>query len=67
MRVIGRKRRKTVKLLIPTAPNPTSGFLQIVREKDVIRTEISVDEAVKMVVSGGTMTPPGVKQNLRNI
>jgi uncharacterized membrane protein len=54
-------------ILIPTAPNPTSGFLQIVKEKDVIRTKISVDEAIKMVVSGGTMTSPEVKNNIQNL
>jgi uncharacterized membrane protein len=57
---------KVLSVLIPTAPNPTSGFLQIVKEKDVIHTSITVDEAMKMIVSGGTMTPPEVKNNIRN-
>lgn len=57
---------KLLSILIPTAPNPTSGFLQIVKEKDVIRTKISVDEALKMIVSAGRMTPPQVKENIQN-
>jgi uncharacterized membrane protein len=51
---------KLLSVLIPTAPNPTTGFLQIVREEDIIRTKISVDDAVKMVVSAGRMTPKEV-------
>ncbi|MCL0071563.1 DUF502 domain-containing protein, partial [Thermodesulfovibrionales bacterium] len=44
---------KLISVFIPTAPNPTSGFLQIVREDDIIRTGIAVDEAMKMVISAG--------------
>jgi len=51
---------KLLSVLIPTAPNPTTGFLQIVREEDIIRTKISVDDAVKMIVSAGRMTPKEV-------
>jgi uncharacterized membrane protein len=54
-------------VLIPTSPTPTSGFLQIVKEKDVIRTKISVEEGLKMVVSGGTMTPDEVKNKFRGL
>lgn len=57
---------KLLSVLIPTAPNPTSGFLQIVKEKDIIRTEIPVDAAIKMVVSAGRMTPSEVKDNFKN-
>ena len=56
---------KLLNVLIPTAPNPTSGFLQIVKEKDVIRTRISVEEAIKMIVSGGRMTPPEVQKKMQ--
>lgn len=44
---------KLYNVFIPTAPNPTSGFLEIVREEDIIRTKIPVEEALKMVVSAG--------------
>jgi uncharacterized membrane protein len=54
-------------VLIPTSPTPTSGFLQIVKEKDVIRTNISVEDGLKMVVSAGTMTPQEVKDNFPNL
>jgi uncharacterized membrane protein len=57
---------KLVSVLIPTSPNPTSGFLQIVKEKDIIRTSLSVDEALKMIVSAGRMTPDEVQNKIQN-
>ncbi len=46
-----------VTLFIPTTPNPTSGFLMMVPEKDVIKLEMSVDQALKFVISLGVMQP----------
>jgi uncharacterized membrane protein len=40
-------------VFIPTAPNPTTGFLLIVKKEDLIDTSMSVDEAVKLVISAG--------------
>ena len=48
---------KLVNIFIPTSPNPTSGFLQIVRENEIIRTNMLVDDAIKMVVSAGRILP----------
>lgn len=56
----GKSGEKLLSVLIPTAPTPTGGFLQIVREEDVVRTRISVDDAIKMIVSSGLMIPPEV-------
>jgi uncharacterized membrane protein len=56
---------KLISVLIPTAPNPTSGFLQIVKESDVIRTKITVDEALKMIVSAGRLTPAEVASKMQ--
>jgi uncharacterized membrane protein len=36
-----------------------------VKEKDIIRTRISVEEAIKMVVSGGRMTPDEVQSKIQ--
>jgi uncharacterized membrane protein len=58
---------KLLSVLIPTAPNPTSGFLEIVREKDTIRTRLSVDDALKMVVSAGRITPDEVRNRFLNL
>ncbi len=56
--------KKLLNIFIPTSPNPTSGFLQIVDESEIIRTGISVDDALKMIVSGGRMSPPEVSEKL---
>jgi len=56
--------KKLLNIFIPTSPNPTSGFLQILSEDDVIRTGISVDDALKMVVSGGRVSPREVSDKL---
>lgn len=44
-----------VTIFIPTTPNPTSGFLMIVPKKDVIELEMSVDQAVKFIISLGVV------------
>lgn len=42
---------------VPTTPNPTSGFLEIVPYKDIILTNWSVNEALSFIVSGGVVGP----------
>jgi len=54
----GRDGRTLYKLFIPTTPNPTSGVLAIAEEDQVVRMALSVEEAVKMVVSAGMLSPP---------
>ena len=44
-------------VFIPTTPNPTTGFLQLVRENDLIRTTYTVEEGIKMVMSLGVLVP----------
>lgn len=56
--------KKLLNVLIPTAPNPTTGFLQIVREEEVIRTDISIENAVKMVISAGRVSPEEITARL---
>ena len=47
-----------VNVFLPTTPNPTSGFLLFVPKRDVVVLGMSVEEGIKMVVSGGIVTPP---------
>ncbi len=56
--------KPVLNVFIPTTPNPTSGFLEILHEEDIIRTRISVEDALKMVISGGRMSPSGLAANL---
>ncbi len=46
-----------VHVYVPTSPNPTSGYFLLVPEGDVIPVNISVEEAMKLIVSGGLYTP----------
>ena len=43
---------------VPTTPNPTSGFFLMVPRKDVIVLAMSVDEALKYIISMGVVAPP---------
>ena len=52
---------KTVNVFIPTAPNPTSGFFLVVPEKSVIPVPISMEEALKLIVSGGLIVPTALQ------
>jgi len=51
---------KCYMVIVPTAPNPTSGFLQIVPCHKVIKTNLSVEEGLKVIVSGGILIPEKV-------
>lgn len=56
-----------VSLFLPTTPNPTSGFLLILPEEDVIPLSMTVEEAVKLIISGGSVLPTRlVEQNKSN-
>jgi uncharacterized membrane protein len=55
---------KLLTVFIPTSPNPTSGYLEIVREHDIIRTNISIDDALKMVLSAGKVSLKEVSDKL---
>lgn len=47
-----------VTLYVPTTPNPTSGFMLMVPRSDVHELKMSVDEALKYVISMGVVAPP---------
>ena len=49
--------KKMVNVFMPTTPNPTSGFLLFFPEKDLIFLKMSVEDALKLVVSGGMVIP----------
>ncbi len=47
-----------VNVFLPTTPNPTSGFLLFVPRDEIQELSMTVEEGIKMVVSGGIVTPP---------
>lgn len=51
-------------IFVPTTPNPTSGFLIIVPSEDVIKLKMSVEDALKYVVSCGIVVPEEEKEKL---
>ncbi|MBE6449090.1 MAG: DUF502 domain-containing protein [Alphaproteobacteria bacterium] len=51
------KKEKMVSIYVPTTPNPTSGFLIFVNKKDIIPLDLRVDDAWKIIISTGIVTP----------
>ena len=51
-------REEMVSVLIPTTPNPTSGYLVFVPRRDIVPLAMTVEEGLKLVISGGIVTPP---------
>jgi uncharacterized membrane protein len=47
-----------VSVYVPTTPNPTSGFFLMMPSADVVELDMSVDEALKYIISMGVVTPP---------
>jgi uncharacterized membrane protein len=50
-------REPLVHVYVPTSPNPTSGYFLLVPEREVTSVDISVEEAMKLIVSGGLYSP----------
>ncbi len=49
--------RKLAAVYVPTTPNPTSGYLEIVPVERITSTSWTVDEAMNFIISGGTVAP----------
>jgi uncharacterized membrane protein len=46
-----------ISVFVPTTPNPTSGFFLLMPRSDVVELEMSVDEALKYIISMGVVAP----------
>lgn len=46
-----------VSIFVPTTPNPTSGFLLFVPRSDIVELNLSIEDALKIIVSGGSVIP----------
>ncbi len=57
-RVGGGPAKDFVNVFLPTTPNPTSGLFLMIPESEVIHMDCSVEDALKMVISGGAVIPP---------
>lgn len=58
---------KLVAVYVPTSPNPTSGYIEIVPIKDVVMTDWSTEEAMTFVVTGGTNAPDKIRFSNPNV
>ena len=47
-----------VSVYVPTTPNPTSGFFLMMPKRDVVELDMTVDEALKYIISMGVVAPP---------
>lgn len=55
-----------VSVYVPTTPNPTSGFFLMMPKEDVIELKMSVDDALKYIVSMGVVAPEPVKRGRKS-
>ena len=51
---------RMLNLFIPTTPNPTTGWYAVVPEQDVVDLQMSIEDAFKVVISGGIVNPGNV-------
>ncbi|MFQ5860095.1 MAG: DUF502 domain-containing protein [Dehalococcoidia bacterium] len=51
-----------VMVYVPTTPNPTSGYLVILAEEEVLPTDMTLEEAMRLVISGGFLNPGSLKE-----
>ncbi len=51
-----------IAVFIPTSPNPTSGFIIIADQADTLELDLTPEDALKFIVSGGVVLPGGVSQ-----
>jgi uncharacterized membrane protein len=49
---------EVVNVFLPTTPNPTSGYLLFLPKRELVLLSMTVEEGIKMIVSGGIVTPP---------
>ncbi len=54
-----------VSVYVPTTPNPTSGFFLMMRRSEVVELDMSVDDALKYIISMGVVAPPGAQAGTR--
>ncbi|MBI5874694.1 MAG: DUF502 domain-containing protein [Deltaproteobacteria bacterium] len=60
--VQSKTKEKVVNVFLPTTPNPTTGFYILIPEKDIIPLEMSVEDAFKLIITGGMVSPEKAKQ-----
>ena len=55
-----------LKIFVPTTPNPTSGFIIFAEPTEFIELDMSIEEGIKFVVSGGIVSPDQIKKSIKD-
>lgn len=58
-----KSQHELVSLFVPTTPNPTSGFLIMIPVSELILLDLAPEEALKIILSGGIISPPQVPES----
>ena len=53
-------------VLIPTTPTPQTGLMAYLPEDEVVATQLTVEEGIKLVVSSGVLTPPDLMTHIKD-
>lgn len=62
--VVNHLEEEYVSIYVPTTPNPTSGFFLMVPAKDTRELDMTVDEALKYIISMGVVAPPPPRRSI---
>ncbi len=54
--------KNMVNIFVPTTPNPTSGFYILIPDDELILLDMSVEDAFKLIISGGIVSPPEARK-----
>ena len=57
------KDEKYYNIFVPTTPNPTSGYLLFIKSTETKKLDLSVEEGLKIIVSGGMISPEKLNIN----
>jgi uncharacterized membrane protein len=55
---ISQDEKRLYNVFVPTTPNPTSGYMVFIPFEDAVDTSYSIEEALKILISGGMLAPP---------
>ena len=56
--------KKYCKVFIPTTPNPTTGFFEIIPAEEITETDMTIEEGFKIIISGGILSPDVIKTRI---
>ena len=55
-----------LKVFVPTTPNPTSGFIIFAEPSEFIELDMTIEEGIKFVISGGIVSPEIIKKSIKD-